>query len=171
MKSVLCICSVVILCVVFLTGCASFEVTRPGGDFVRSTDFSPLDTFSYKHTMVSGMAFRLSSQEMVMKELSEKVLTQELVARGFEAVGEGADLYVVSKWRKEINMSAAESVRFSLNVELYDGATNTVFWRAELPYIFNAMEWSEERVSQTLRIAIENFPDRIEKDPNLPNIE
>ena len=106
-----------------------------------------------------------------MKELSEQVLTEELAARDFEAVASNEDFYVVSKWRKEINMSTADSVRFSLTVELYDGATKTVFWRAELPYIFNAMQWSEERVSQTLRLAIENFPNRIEKDPNLPNIE
>ena len=138
---------------------------------MRSTDFSPIDTFRYQHTMVSGMAFRLSSQEMVMKELSEKVLTEALAARGFEAVASDEDFYVVTKWRKEIDMSTTETVRFSLTVELYDGVTKAVFWRAELPYIFNAMQWSEERVSQTLRLAIENFPDRIEKDPNLPNIE
>jgi hypothetical protein len=161
----------VLLCAVLLSGCASFETSRPGGDFVRSTDFSPLDTFRYKHTMISGMAFRQSSQEMVMRELSEKVLTEELSARGFEAEASSEDFYVVSKWRKEINMSAAEAVRFSLSVEIYDGATDTVFWRADLPSIFNAMQWSEERVSQTLRLAIENFPARIEKDPNLPNIE
>ncbi len=171
MKLLFRISSSVMLCAVLFTGCASFESTHPGGGFVRSTDFSPLDTFRYQHTMVSGMALRQSSQEMVMKELSETVLTEALSARGFAPVASNEDFYVVSKWRKEINMNAAEAVRFSLSVELYHGATETVFWRAELPYIFNGMQWSEERVSQTLRLAIENFPARIEKDPNLPNIE
>ncbi len=106
-----------------------------------------------------------------MKELSQEVLTQELAARGYEAVPADEDFYVVSKWRKEINMSAAEAVRYSLYVEIYEAATDTVFWRAELPYIFNAMQWSEARIAQTLSMAIQGFPSRVEKDPNLPNVQ
>ena len=171
MKSAARIPFALMLCAVLFAGCASLESMRPAGDFVRSTDFSSLDTFSYRHTLVSGMVYRNSSQEMVMKELSQKVLTEELSARGFEAVGTSEDCYVISKWRKEINMSAAEAVRFSLMVEIYDAATETLFWRAELPYIFNAMQWSEARITQTLSLAIQNFPNRVVKDPNLPNIQ
>ncbi|MFQ3224199.1 MAG: hypothetical protein ACI8Z5_000442 [Lentimonas sp.] len=159
------------LCAALFAGCASFEATNYSGDFVRTTDVSSLDTFSYRHTMVSGMVVRNSSQELVMKELSQKVLTQQLASRGFEAVNEDGDLYVVSKWRKEINMNAAEAVRYSLIVELYEAATDEVFWRAELPYVFNAMQWSEVRIEQTLSMAIQDFPSRVEKDPNLPNVQ
>ena len=106
-----------------------------------------------------------------MKDLSEKVLTQELWQSGYTEAGQAADFYVVSKWRKEINMSAAEAVRFSLIVELYDASSKTLFWRAELPYVFNAMQWSEERVSQTLRLALQNFPEHSAKVSELPIVE
>ena len=149
------------LCALFFSGCASFEMASYTGDFVRPMDVNTLDTVSYRHAMISGVVYRHSSQERVMKDLSQKVLTQELAARGFEPVSGAADFYAVSKWRKEINPSAAEVVRFSLIVELYETATDKVFWRAELPYIFNAMQWSEARVSQALRMAIEEFPSRV----------
>lgn len=168
-----CICyyPIALLCVCLLSGCASFEVSSLSGDFVRTTLFSSLDTFQYKHTLVSGMAFRQDSQEMVLKQVSERVLSEELVARGFEAVSEDVDFYVVTKWRKEINLSAVEVVRFSLIIELFEAATQKVFWRAELPHILSAMQWSEDRITVTLRQAIESFPERIEKDPNLPNLQ
>lgn len=159
------------LCAMWFAGCASFETTNYSGDFVRPMDVSSLETFSYRHTLISGMVVRNSSQELVMKELSRQVLIQELATRGYESVNEGGDFYVVSKWRKEINASAAEVVRFSLIVELFEGATNKVFWSAELPYIFNAMQWSEQRVDQTLRLAIQDFPARLEISSQLPNVE
>jgi hypothetical protein len=59
-------------------------------------------------------------------------------------------------------------VRFSLIVELYDAANQSLFWRAELPYIFNAMQWSDARVSQTLRLAIQDFPVHMKKASELP---
>ena len=149
---------VLLLSSVFFAGCASLETSVPNGSFVRDVDFPALETFSYEHTIVTGMVSRQSSQEMVMKELSEKVLHEELTGRGFGSVAEGGDFYVVTKWRKEINASAAEMVRFSLILELYESTTQKVFWRAELPYAFNAMQWSEQRVSDTLRQAIEGFP-------------
>lgn len=171
MKCVVRIPFALMLCAVLFAGCASFETSNYSGDFVRPIDVSSLDTFSYKHTLISGMVIRNSSQEIVMQELSKKVLTRELSARGYQAVNEGGDFYVVSKWRKEINASAAQAVRFSLIVELFDTATNKVFWSAELPYIFNAMQWSEERVDQTLSLAIQDFPARLGTGSQLPNVQ
>lgn len=176
--------------VVLLSGCATFESSRTPGKFVRSTDFSPLDTVSYKHTLISGMSSR-HSQESVLQDLSPKVLTEELLARGFEAIESDGDFYVVVKWRKDLSASAGmfdpvdgptatmarrasapstAAVRFTLIVELYASADNELFWRAELPNIFEAIQFSEARVSESLRRAIQNFPERIEKDPTLPNI-
>ena len=169
MKCITGIPVVLMLCAALFAGCASFESGPPSGDFVRPTDVSTLDTFSYRHTLVSGMVYQNSSQEQVFVELSRKVLTADLAARGYAAVDAGGDFYVVSKWRKEINMSAAEAVRYSLIVELF-AADNTVFWRAELPYIFTAMQWSEQRIDQTLSLAIRNFPARVENDPSLPSV-
>lgn len=151
-------CLLALFWVALLSGCASFESTSSIGGFVKPTDMSSLDSFRYQHTMVSGMVDRRSSQTMVMKELSENVLTQELSQRGYASAGKEARFYVVSKWRKEINWSATEAVRFSLIVELYNAANQSLFWRAELPYIFNAIQWSDARVSQTLRLAVQDFP-------------
>lgn len=165
------LCLVALFFVALLSGCASFESTTLVGDFVKPTDMSPLDSFRYEHTMVSGMLGLRSTQAMVMKKLSEHVLTQELSQRGYASAGQEADFYIVSKWRKEINLSAAEAVRFSLIVEFYDTANKTLFWRAELPYIFNALQWSDARVSQTLRLAIQNFPDHKKKVSELPTFD
>ena len=165
------LCLVALFFVALLSGCASFESTTLVGDFVKPTDMSPLDSFRYEHTMVSGMLGLRSTQAMVMKELSENVLTQELSQRGYASAGQEADFYIVSKWRKEINLSAAEAVRFSLIVEFYDAANKSLFWRAELPYIFNALQWSDARVSQTLRLAVQNFPDYMAKVSELPTVD
>ena len=172
-----------------LLGCATSS--RAPGDFVRTTHFSKLDTFSYKHTLSTGMTWRDSDQYSI-KELSESVLTQELLARGFEEVDTGSDFYVVTKWRKALssypmpfqsidgpreamddrldpNFKAA--VRYTLIVEIYETDTRQLFWRVELANLFDATQFSEERVGAALQRAIQNFPKRIEKDPNLPNIE
>jgi hypothetical protein len=164
-------CLAALFLVALLSGCASFQSTTSFGDFVKPTDMSSLKCFRYEHTMVSGMVDRRSSQALVMKELSENVLTQELSQRGYASAGQEATFFVVSKWRKEINLSAAEAVRFSLIVELYDTANKSLFWRAELPYIFNASQWSANRVSQTLRLAIQDFPDYITKTSELPTFD
>ena len=182
---------VLILCALFLGGCGTFEQTRSAGDFVRSTDFSPLDTFSYQETILSGTVLR-EDQEMGLLEISEQVLSDELSARGFEAVPSGADFYVITKWHKAISSyggifdsvdgptatmarssdsSSRVAVRFTLTVELYETASNDLFWRAELPNIFDAIQYTDERVELSLVHAIQNFPQRVEKDPNLPNIE
>lgn len=174
-----------------LAGCATFESSRTSGTFVRSTDFSALDTFSYRHTLITGTASR-NSQEDVLKDLSQQVLTEELHARGFETLESGEDFYVVVKWRKELSAYAGmfdpidgptatmarrasapstAAVRFTLIVELYASAGDVLFWRSELANIFEAIQFSEARVSQSLRRAIQPFPERIEKDPNLPNID
>ncbi len=177
------------LLVSLLLGCATS--TRGPGDFVQTTNFSKLDTFSYKHTLSTGMTWR-DSDEYSIKELSKSVLTQALLDRGFEEVESGSDFYVVAKWRKALssypmpfqsidgpreamqdrfdpNFMAA--TRYTLIVEIYETGTRNVFWRAELPNIFDALQFSEGRVNAALQRALQNFPKRIEKDPNLPNIE
>jgi len=172
-----------------LLGCATS--TRGPGDFVQTTHFSKLDTFSYKHTLLTGMTWR-DSDGYSIKELSESVLTQALLDRGFEDVETGSDFYVVAKWRKalssypmpfqsidgpreamndraDLNFMAA--TRYTLIVEMYETGTRNMFWRAELPNVFDAIQFTEERVNAALQRALQNFPQRIEKDPNLPNIE
>lgn len=182
---------VIMLNALIFSGCGTFEQTRSAGDFVRSTNFSPLDTFSYRETILSGMALR-EDQDQGLLEISGRVLSDELTARGFEAMESDADFYVLARWDKAISSSGGifdsvdgpsatmarssynaskAAVRFTLTVELYETGTNDLFWRAELPNVFDAIQYTDERVELSLVRAIQNFPQRIEKDPNLPNIE
>jgi hypothetical protein len=176
----------VVLLGVLLTGCASLESTRSSGDFVRSIDLSIFDTFSYQDTVVSGTAFRVF-QELEITELSNQVLREALTTRGYEAVESAGDFYVVAKWHKAVsayagifdsvdgptsamnrrnNANSSGAVRVTVIVELYETATDDLFWRAELPNIFDAIQYSGKRVSRSLRRAIQDFPDRVETDPN-----
>ena len=183
--------SVAVLLCVLLTGCASLESTRTSGDFVRSVDISRLDTFSYQETVVSGAAFR-DSQELEMRELSNQMLSDSLTARGYEAVESGGNFYVVTKWHKALstyaglfdsvdgpsatmnrrsNLNSPVAVRVTVIVEVYETATDDLFWRSELPNIFDAIQYSRKRVSRSLSRAIQNFPDRVETGSDFPSIE
>jgi hypothetical protein len=171
-----------------LVGCAS---NSPHSGFVKTVTFSSLQTFSYKHTLITGMDFR-ESEEQILEELSEKTLVSELSARDFEQVDSGGDFYVVTKWKKAVssypgifdsidgpreslndrdNPSYRFASRLHLTVEIYQSSSRELFWREELPNIFDATQFTEERVIASLQRAVEEFPERVEKDPNLPDIE
>lgn len=179
MKFVSLIAFVSVLCV-WLTGCVSLDSTRSAGDFVCSVNVLEFDTFTYKETVLSGSAFR-ENQELEIQELSPLVLSDALSARGFEAVESDGDFYVVVEWRKGLsaysgpfdsvdgpaaamnrrnNSKSSSVVRVAVSVELYETATDQLFWRAELPNIFDATQYTEDRVSRSLLRAIQNFPSR-----------
>lgn len=169
-------------------GCAS---TPPHSEFVKTVNFSSLDTFSFKHTLVTGMDFR-KSEEFLLEELSEQTITSELQARGFEQSDADADFFAVVKWKKAVSNYANPfdhidpytevmarrndpakqfASRLHLTLEIYESSTQNLFWRNDLPNIFDAIQLTEERVTDSLKLAIKNFPRHIEKDPNLPSIE
>jgi len=172
---------------VLLVGCAS---TQPHAEFVKTVNFSSLDTFSFKHTLISGMDFR-ESEELLLESLSERTISSKLRALGFEEVAADADFFAVVKWKKavsthfnafqhidpytEVMARRDEATHFAsrihLTLELYETRSGNLFWRKDLPNIFDAIQLTEERVVASLKRAIENFPEHIEKDPNLPNIE
>lgn len=171
-----------------LNGCAS---TQKHSEFVKTINFSSLDTFSFKHTLITGMDFR-KSDELLLEQLSEQTIVNELLGRGFEQVESDADFFAVVKWKKSVssyvnpfdhidpyNELAARrdhptsqlASRLHLTLEIYESRTRNLFWRNELPNIFDAILLTEERVTDSLKLAIKNFPQHIVKDPNLPNIE
>lgn len=178
-----------LVAIILFSGCAT--TTDPNAQFVGSVDFTPLDQFSYKHTLITGMNFR-ESEELLIEEMSEVVLSSELRQRGFEQVDSDADFYVVTKWKKAVssypsihdsidgpfeslgrrdNPSYKFGSRLHLTVEIYEAGTNNLFWRNDLPNIFDATQFTEGRLIESLKHAIKNFPNRIEKDPNLPSIQ
>lgn len=163
----------------------------PHAEFVQSITFSSLETFSYKHTLVTGMEFR-ESEELYLEELSEKTLVAAFRARGFEQVETSGDFHIVTKWKKAVSSypdafahidgpldsinrrdhpSYRIASRLHLTVEIYETSTGNLFWRKDLPNIFDAVQFTEERVVDSLTRAVEHFPERIVKDPNLPDIE
>ena len=171
-----------------VAGCAT---NSPHAEFVKTITFSSLQTFSYKHTLVSGLDFR-ESEELLLEELSEETLISELAGRGFESRDADGDFYVVTKWKKAVssypgpfdsvdgplesldrrdNPSYRFASRLHLTVEVYEASSRNLFWRKDLPNVFDAVQFTEDRIVESLRRAIKNFPERIEKDPNLPDIE
>ncbi|HAV11925.1 MAG TPA: hypothetical protein DCX06_00305 [Opitutae bacterium] len=171
------------------SGCVTSPA--PNAEFVGSVNFSNLTTFAYKRTLITGMDFR-ESEEILLEELSELVLTNQLIQRGFEQAGSAADFYVVTKWKKAVSSypNAFQSIdgpyesynrrdlpsyqfasRVHLTIEIYVSESGKLFWRKELPNLFDAIQLTEERLELSLQRAIENFPERIQKDPNLPSIE
>jgi hypothetical protein len=164
--------------------------TQPYGEFVKTINFSSLDTFSYKHTLTTGMNFR-KSDELLLEELSEQVVVTQLEGRGFQLTDVDADFFAVVKWKKSVtnyanpldhidpyneviarrdDLSSRFASRLHLTIEIYESSTLNLFWRNELPNIFDALQLSEERVSESLKLAIKDFPQHIVKDPNLPSI-
>ncbi len=171
-----------------LAGCVSHS---PHSEFARTITFSVLETFSYEHTLVSGMDFR-ESEEQMLEKLSKSVLVSEFAARGFDEVETESDFFVVAKWKKEVSSypnvfdhidgvqdsmnrrhkpSARFAARLHLTVEVYETSNRKLFWRRELPNVFDAVQFTEGRVTESLQRAVENFPERIERDPDLPDIE
>lgn len=171
-----------------LTGCAT---SGPHSEFVKTTDFSSLQTFTYRHSLVSGLEFR-ESEERLLKQLSETTLVDVLQERGFRQVSNEPDFYAVIKWRKAVssypdafdsidgpvesmrrreNPSYRFASRLHLVVELYENDTDEAFWRKELPNIFDATRLTEERIVDSVERAVANFPERIKKDPDLPDIQ
>lgn len=173
--------------ILFIAGCAT---PGPYSEFVRTINFSPLDTFEYRHTLISGMDFR-AAEEHIIKTRSESVLVDALRERGFTAVEENADFFVVTKWKKGVSIAPSRyapinepdtdfnrrlqndlmyGVIVEMTVEIYESASGELFWRKKLPHVCDALQFSESRVEAALLQAIQNFPQRIEKDPNLPSL-
>lgn len=184
MKSVLCLT----LTILFLAGCAT---TPPNSEFVRSIDFTPLDTFEYRHTLISGMEFH-QAQQQILQHWSRAVAVEVLQAKGFGELQDAADFFVVTKWKKGLSLAPGrfdvvdgvddvfrrarerdfmQGVRLQLTVEIYEGASGQLFWHADYPNIFDAVDFTEARVQAALRQALERFPTRVEKDPNLQDFQ
>ena len=180
-----------LLSLVILTSFTACVNTSPYSEFVETVKFSSLDTFSFEQTLITGLDFR-ESEELLLEELSKQIIVEELQLRGFEPDPVDTDFFVVVKWKKSVSMYASPhdhidpyknvidrsdnpSSRFAsrlhLTLEIYENNTRNLFWRNELPNIFDALQLTEKRVTDSLKLAIKNFPQHIVKDPNLPSIQ
>ena len=177
------------LTVLFLSSSCRSTVADYSG-FVRTVNFSQMQTFRYKHTLAAGLDWQ-DAQRIVLEDLTPKVIGQEFSMRGFEPVEAGADILVVVKWRKAVSVyqdpmdsidgpiaslsrrdtGTSFAPRISLIVELYSGPEEKLFWRKELHNAFDAIQFTTDRINRTLVEALKNFPNRIEQDDSLPMIE
>lgn len=172
----------------FLVGCAT---KGPYSEFVRTTTFSSLQTFDYRHSFIAGMDFR-ESEQMMLEELSREVMLAAFSEKGFQRVSEEPDFYVVVRWRKSLTTQPdifdsidgprqslermdrpglGFAARVHLTVEVYEREGDALFWRKELPNVFEATQFTEDRIVASLQRAVVNFPNRVERDPELMDIE
>lgn len=188
-KTIITIISAFVL-IFFSTSCV---YKQPFSEFVKTINFSNLDSFTFSDSIFTGLDFR-SEDQALLESLSQGIITNELSSLGFKTVSRkiDADFYVVVTWRKALSYysnpidhidpyaqvlirkdSKAElfTPRLNLIVEIYNNKSNEMFWRKELPNIFNTLQITEKRVADSLKRAIKGFPARIIKDPNLPSIQ
>lgn len=170
--------------ILFIAACATKD---PNFGFVRTVTFSSFQTFDYENTLISGMDIEVS-EVMMLEKLSETTLTAAFQDNGFVENEADHDFSVVAKWRKAVSSypdifdsidGPRESIdrrvdpsfrfasRYHLIVEVFETSSDDVFWRKELPNIFDATQLTEERIIDSLNRAVEKFPNRVEKDPNL----
>ena len=177
-----------------LVFCLSSCVTNHRfSEFVKTINFTNLDFFAVDKILLTGLDFRKSDQ-LILEKLSEEIISYELSSLGFVPATRtvDADFYVIITWRKALSFYSNPTdhidpyaqvlarkddrvgrftPRLNLLLEMYSNSKNEVFWRKELPNIFDAPELTENRVKDSLKRAIKEFPARVIKDPNLPTIQ
>lgn len=177
-----------VLTTLFFAGCTA---QAPYAEFTKTTEFSRLQRFSYKDTLVPNRGFREFEKEF-LKKISEQTIIRELEARDFTLDEKQADFYVVVKWRKAINhdsdfsgtvdevssiFSQSDNLRFQFDsriqlvVEFYGVLDDELFWRDEVQDMWHPIQFTEKRIVPALKYAIKHFPDRIGKSPDLLDIE
>lgn len=188
-KTIITIVSTFVL-IFFSSSCVN---KQPFSEFVKTINFSNLDSFIFSDSIFTGLDFR-SADQVLLESLSQGIITDELSSLGFKPVSRkiDADFYVLVTWRKALsyysnpsdhidpyaqvlirkdNKADRFTPRLNLILEIYNNKSNEMFWRKELPNIFNALQITEKRVADSLKRAIKGFPARIIKDPNLPSIQ
>lgn len=183
-----------IICALALVFCSSSCVHKhPFSEFVKTINFSNLDSFKVKGTVLTGLDFRKSDQGILIR-LSEEIITNKLSSLGFVPATNtlDADFYVIITWKKALSYYSNPTdhidpyaqvlarkddrvgrftPRLNLLIEIYSNSNDEIFWRKELPNIFDAPELTDNRVKNSLKRAIKGFPARVIKDPNLPSIQ
>ncbi len=164
--------------VLLWAGCAS---TPDNGGFVRPVDTGLWRTFEVEPAMTTGFNWD-GSDAMVVERVSGTALTDAFIGKGYEPVGEGmkADFRALAKWRKYAGQRGSLfnpvdpaqgrleterpangfAVRYGLVLEIFDGGTGELLWRSDLPAVFEAIRFSEDRVIQSVQRAAAGFPDR-----------
>lgn len=171
-----------------LGGCTT---SQKYSEFVQDITFSRLQTYSYAGVETDGARWK-DAQVEVLNQLGDEVLSAEMDERGFRYAESGADFYVMTRWVKAVTLqdnyskhsvglsalrqdtheqAGGLALRCRLSVEVYEGASGRLFWKKEMPDVFDAIDFTESRVRHALRRAIRGFPECVERDPNLPDLQ
>lgn len=177
-----------VLAMIFITGCAS---SGDYNEFTNTINFTGLEEFEIKEIQVTGNDVKSANAEE-LKTVSERTLESELKARGFTEASADADFYWVLRWNKQATFrpNITDSIngpqlqkakaddpggnfgrRWHLSLEAYTAGDDVLFWRKELPNLFEAIELTEWRIEASVERGIKNFPKRVATDPNLPSLE
>jgi len=170
-----------------LTSCASKSTYN---EFVQTINFTGLDHYTIAEVVVEGNDLN-EADVTILQKASTDTLTVAMEARDFSAANPGdftwqihwekkatfnpSALESIDPFREELNRRDEPSQRFArrwhLRLEAYLPNNPAPFWVKQLDNLFDAIELNEERVIASLERAIKNFPVRVEKNPNLPDIE
>jgi hypothetical protein len=181
----------------FFCGCTTPK-SEPFGEFIRSVNFTHMDNSRIEILPSQDLTKTLSVVEMeAVLAATSLGIESMLTAKGFAIVSEykpEADFIVRAQWidvhnnaepvampTLQTNPDDFEVTRmrtdlpatpggFKLVLEIADAHSGNVFWRAFTPpatILFKPNAQSAETSAMRL---MENFPQRVEKDPNLPNL-
>lgn len=170
------------------SGCIS---TEKYSEFQYTINFAQLDTYQIRDVVIDGFHMK-ESENADLEKWSHQALRQGMAARDFAEAQDTPDFVWVIHWNKSstFNPGPLESInglrtelnsrddpshhfatRWHLTLQAYLPGEEFPFWEKELPNIFDALELNEWRTVASIERGLTNFPQRVEKDPNLPSIE
>jgi hypothetical protein len=186
---------ILVLTSLMFAGCAT--PSAPFAEFVRSVDFTHFDSATITIDPAEDLAKVLtpSAHESVLTATATSI-QEALEEKGFVLASDGeapADLLITAYWQEVRNewdhaalpivepnpsdpdrpaMPKLPAVRsgFQLVIEIADNRSGNVFWRAITAPAASLFEPNASNAEATVLKLMANFPQRVEKDPNLPHI-
>jgi len=165
--------------------CATTPPAPTYEEFVRTVNFTPFDTYAIEEVAMRAETFQWMEAGAAEKA-TRAALQAAFVERGFERAGGEADLLCRATWRKtrrrEPSGAAPPDAEndaasggdpgqrvFVVTVEIADAESGKTFWRSRERLVGEARA-DAEGIRRAVRKAMRDFPDRVEKDPDLPNL-
>jgi hypothetical protein len=178
------------------TGCATRPST-PYAEFVRSVDFTHFDTVRVTPLAAGDLAGVINASRIeAILQATSTAIESALADKDFAVLpadDQSSDLLVTAYWQEIINepdratlpivepnpsdpdrpstppMPAARG-GFQLVIEIADDRSGNVFWRATSAPAAALLSPTPATAEAAALRLMANFPQRVEKDPNLPHI-
>lgn len=184
------------LVALLIAGCAT-QSNAPHAEFVRSVDFTHFDIAKVTVSAAEDPSNVLSEVAWeAVNTSTDAAIRQALTDKGFELVTETDaqnDLRVSANWRaRQVESSTATPPLLQLNpsdpdrplqppqpsarggfqlvIEIADAYSGNVFWRSVTPARSALFAPTAESAASNALKLMKPFPNRVEKDPDLPHI-